>query len=88
MRSSKRKPKAKTPGFSSGKPDHESFPVFSLPVFKKQFPVPSGLHGADDDFFKDPEVLEKTWRAVGLPPHGLLMSGFGMGMKSDSANMA
>lgn len=61
MKSSKRKLKAKTPGFSSGKPDHESFPLFSLPVFKKQFPVPSGLHGADDDFLK----IRKFWKKRG-----------------------
>ena len=42
--------------------------VFSTPVFKKEFPVPSCLHGADDDFFRDPDVREKTKKAVGLPP--------------------
>jgi len=43
-------------------------PVFSTPSFKRDFDVPSCLHGADDDFFRDPEVREKTRRAVGLLP--------------------
>jgi glyoxylase-like metal-dependent hydrolase (beta-lactamase superfamily II) len=47
-----------------GHADH----FFSTPSFKKQFPVPSCLHAADDDFFKDPAVQEKTRKAVGLPP--------------------
>jgi glyoxylase-like metal-dependent hydrolase (beta-lactamase superfamily II) len=42
--------------------------VFSTPSFKQNFDIPSCLHGADDDFFRDPEVREKTRRAVGLPP--------------------
>ncbi len=42
--------------------------IFSTVSFKKMFPVPSCLHEADDDFFKDPEVREKTRKAVGLPP--------------------
>lgn len=41
-------------------------PDFSMPVFKARFPVPSCLHEADDDFFKDPTVREKTRRAIGL----------------------
>jgi len=43
-------------------------PVFSIPSFKQDFDIPSCLHRADDDFFRDPEVREKTRRAVGLPP--------------------
>ncbi len=43
-------------------------PVFSIPEFKAHFPVPSCIHGDDDDFFKDPDVREKTRKAVGLPP--------------------
>lgn len=43
-------------------------PVFSTPSFKQDFDIPSCLHGADDDFFRDPEVREKTSKAVGLPP--------------------
>lgn len=43
-------------------------PVFSTPSFKQDFDIPSCIHGADDDFFRDPEVREKTRRAVGLPP--------------------
>jgi glyoxylase-like metal-dependent hydrolase (beta-lactamase superfamily II) len=43
-------------------------PVFSTPSFKQGFDIPSCLHGADDDFFRDPEVREKTRKAVGLPP--------------------
>ena len=42
--------------------------IFSTQTFKKEFPVPSCLHGDDDDFFKDPDVREKTKKAVGLPP--------------------
>lgn len=42
--------------------------AFSTPAFKQEFDIPSCLHGADDDFFRDPEVREKTRRAVGLPP--------------------
>ncbi len=41
---------------------------FSTQAFKKEFPVPSCLHGDDDDFFRDPDVREKTRKAVGLPP--------------------
>ncbi len=43
-------------------------PVFSTLSFKKEFTVPSCLHGDDDDFFKDRTVQEKTRKAVGLSP--------------------
>ena len=43
-------------------------PFFSTHFFKNEFPVPSCLHGDDDDFFRDPDVREKTRKAVGLPP--------------------
>jgi hydroxyacylglutathione hydrolase len=42
--------------------------IFSTAAFKKKFPVLSCIHGDDDDFFRDPEVREKTRKAVGLPP--------------------
>jgi len=42
--------------------------IFSFLSFKTEFPVPSCIHWDDDDFFKDPDVREKTRRAVGLPP--------------------
>ncbi|MFA5902341.1 MAG: MBL fold metallo-hydrolase [Desulfobacula sp.] len=42
--------------------------VFSTPSFKQDFDIPSCLHGDDDDFFRDPDVREKTRKAVGLPP--------------------
>lgn len=41
---------------------------FSTGAFKRTFPIPSCLHEADDRFFMDPGVREKTYRAVGLPP--------------------
>lgn len=41
---------------------------FSMAVFKQIAWVPYCLHGADDDFFKDPEVRRKTKLSVGLPP--------------------
>ena len=41
---------------------------FSMDDFKKQFDIPYGLHGADDSFFQNPDVQERTRKAVGLPP--------------------
>lgn len=41
---------------------------FSAEAFKKTWPVPYCLHVEDDLFFKDPEVREKTRKAVGLVP--------------------
>lgn len=43
-------------------------PVFSTLEFKGQYDIPSCIHGDDDDFFRDPDVREKTRNAVGLPP--------------------
>lgn len=40
---------------------------FSTSEFKETFDIPSCLHRADDVFFKDKIVLEKTYKAVGLP---------------------
>lgn len=40
---------------------------FSTWEFKKIFNIPSCLYHVDDDFFKDPEVQQQTYQAVGLP---------------------
>ncbi len=40
---------------------------FSVHSFKRVFNVPFCMHLADDLFFKDPQVQEKTFKAVGLP---------------------
>lgn len=42
--------------------------TFSTPIFKKAHSIPSCLHKADDLFFRDPKIREKTRKAVGLPP--------------------
>lgn len=40
---------------------------FSMEAFKKIASIPYCLHGADDDFFKNPDVRAQTKRSVGLP---------------------
>lgn len=42
--------------------------LFSLAEFKGHADIPYSLHEADDAFFRDETVREKTRRAVGLPP--------------------
>ena len=40
---------------------------FSMAAFKTTANIPYCLHGADDDFFKDPDVRAETKRSAGLP---------------------
>lgn len=40
---------------------------FVMSEFKKTFDIPYCLHSADDRFFKDVSVREKTFQEVGLP---------------------
>lgn len=47
-----------------GHADH----FFSTTEFKKNFNIPSCMHREDDLFFKNTDVQEQTFRAVGLPP--------------------